>query len=47
MVSSLKTSFATKFDAKLVSDCLSTDEVSRAKCLAEGKYSSKEWNFRR
>ena len=47
MASSLKTSFATKFDAKLVSDCLSTDEVSRAKCLAEGKYSSKEWNLRR
>jgi lipoate-protein ligase A len=47
MASSLKTSFATKFDAKLASDCLSTHEVSRAKSLAEGKFSSKEWNFRR
>src|SRR5215208_5424441 len=47
MASSLKTSFATKFEAKLVSDCLSTHEVSRAKWLAEGKFSSKEWNFRR
>jgi lipoate---protein ligase len=47
MASSLKTSFATKFDAKLVSDCLSTEELARAKWLAEGKFSSKEWNFRR
>jgi lipoate---protein ligase len=47
MASSLKTSFATKFDAMLVSDCLSTDEISRAKGLAEGKFSSKDWNFRR
>jgi lipoate---protein ligase len=47
MASSLKTSFATKFDAVLVSDCLSVDEVNRAKRLAEGKFSSKEWNFRR
>src|SRR5919202_1519943 len=45
--SSLKTSFATKFDAMLVSDCLSIDEVNRAKRLAEAKFSSKEWNFRR
>jgi lipoate---protein ligase len=47
MASSLKTSFATKFDAVPVSDCLSVDEVNRAKRLAEGKFSSKEWNFRR
>jgi lipoate---protein ligase len=47
MASSLKTSFATKFDARLVSDFLSTNEVSRAKCLTEEKFSSKEWNFRR
>ena len=47
MASSLKTSFATKFDAVLVSDCLSIDEVNRAKRLAEAKFSSKEWNFRR
>jgi lipoate-protein ligase A len=47
MASSLKTSFATKFDAKLVSDYLSTEELARAKWLAEGKFSRKEWNFRR
>ena len=47
MASSLKTSFAEKFHAKLVADTLSTEEVSRAKWLAERKYSSKEWNFRR
>ena len=44
---SLKTGFATKFDAKLVFDCLSTDEASHAKWLAERKFSSNEWNFRR
>jgi lipoate-protein ligase A len=47
MASSLKTSFAEKFDAKLVADTMSTEEISRAKWLAERKYSSKEWNFRR
>jgi lipoate---protein ligase len=47
MASSLKTSFATKFDAELVSERLSSEEVNRAKWLAERKYSSKEWNFRR
>jgi lipoate-protein ligase A len=47
MASSLKTSFAKKFDAKLVADSLSTDEISCAKWLAERKYSSKEWNLRR
>ncbi len=47
MASSLKTSFAEKFDAQLVADNLSTEEISRAKWLAERKYSSKEWNFRR
>jgi lipoate---protein ligase len=47
MASSLKTSFATKFDAVLVSDCLSIDEVNRANRLAEGKFSSKEWNYKR
>jgi lipoate---protein ligase len=47
MASSLKTSFAEKFHAKLVADTLSTEEISRAKWLAERKYSSKEWNFRR
>jgi lipoate-protein ligase A len=47
MASSLKTSFATKFDAKLFSDCLSTEELARAKWLAEEKFSKKEWNFRR
>jgi lipoate---protein ligase len=47
MASSLKTSFAEKFHAELVADSLSTEEISRAKWLAERKYSSKEWNFRR
>ena len=47
MASSLRTSFAEKFDAKLVADSLSTEEVSHAKWLAERKYSSKEWNHRR
>lgn len=47
MASSLKTSFAEKFHAELVADNLSTEEISRAKWLAERKYSSKEWNFRR
>jgi lipoate---protein ligase len=47
MARCLKTGFAIKFDAELVSDCLSTDEVSRAKWLTERKFSSKEWNFRR
>jgi lipoate---protein ligase len=47
MASSLKTSFAAKFDAKLVSDYLSTEELARAKWLEEEKFNSKEWNFRR
>lgn len=47
MVSSLKTSFATKFDAKLLADTMSTKEINRAIWLAERKYSTKEWNFRR
>jgi lipoate---protein ligase len=47
MASSLRTSFAEKFDAKLVVDSLSTEEISHAKWLAERKYSSKEWNLRR
>jgi lipoate-protein ligase A len=47
MASSLKTGFATKFDAKLIADTMSTEEISRARWLAERKYNSKEWNFRR
>jgi lipoate-protein ligase A len=47
MASSLKTSFAEKFDAKLVVDSLSIEEISRAESLAERKYSSKGWNLRR
>ena len=47
MASSLKTSFATKFDAKLLADIMSTKETNRAIWLAERKYSTKEWNFRR
>ena len=47
MASSLKSSFATKFDAKLLADAMSTDEIIRASWLAERKYRSREWNFRR
>ncbi len=47
MASSLKTSFATKFDAKLVADTLRTEEVNRARWLEEWKYRSEEWNLRR
>jgi lipoate-protein ligase A len=47
MALSLKTNFATKFDAMLLTDSLSTEEISRARWLAERKYSSKEWNLRR
>jgi lipoate-protein ligase A len=47
MASSLKTSFATKFDAKLLADTMRPEEISRARWLAERKYSSREWNFRR
>jgi lipoate-protein ligase A len=47
MALSLKTSFATRFDAKLLADTLSTEEISRARWLAERKFSSKEWNLRR
>ena len=47
MASSLKSSFAAKFDAKIVVDTLSTEEIIRSRWLAERKYSSKEWNLRR
>ena len=47
MASSLKTSFATKFDAKLLADTMSTKEINHAKWLAERKYNSREWNRRR
>jgi lipoate-protein ligase A len=47
MASSLKTSFATKFDAKLLADTMSTEEINHAKWLAERKYNSREWNLRR
>ena len=47
MASTLKASFAEKFLATLVADNLSSEEISRAKWLAEEKYGSKEWNFRR
>jgi lipoate-protein ligase A len=47
MASSLKTSFSAKFDARIVVDSLSTEEIIRARWLAEHKYSSKEWNLRR
>jgi lipoate-protein ligase A len=47
MASSLKTSFATRFDAKLLADTMSTEEINHAKWLAERKYNSREWNRRR
>lgn len=47
MASSLKTSFATKFDAKLLADTMSTEEINHANWLAERKYNSREWNRRR
>lgn len=47
MATSLKTSFAAKFEAKLIDDTLSTEEISHAMWLAERKYSSNEWNLRR
>jgi lipoate-protein ligase A len=47
MASSLKTSFATKFDAKLLADIMSTEEINHANWLAERKYNSREWNRRR
>ena len=47
MATSLKTSFAAKFEAKLIDDALSTEEISHARWLAERKYSSNEWNLRR
>lgn len=47
MATSLKTSFAAKFEAKLIADTLSTEEISHARSLAERKYSKNEWNLRR
>jgi lipoate---protein ligase len=47
MTTSLKTSFAEKFECTMLEDTLSSKEISRAKWLAERKYTSKEWNFRR
>ena len=47
MATSLKTSFAAKFESKLITDALTTKEIVRARWLAEQKYSSKEWNLRR
>ena len=47
MATSLKTSFAAKFGAKLIADTLSTEEISHARWLAERKYSKNEWNLRR
>ena len=47
MATSLKISFAAKFESKLITDALSTKEISRARWLANRKYSSEEWNLRR
>ena len=45
VASSLRNSFAAKFDAKLVADTLSKEELSRARWLAERKYTNKKWNL--
>nr|MDQ4050378.1 lipoate--protein ligase family protein [Thermoproteota archaeon] len=47
MTTSLKTSFAERFECTLLEDTLNSKEISRANWLAERKYRSKEWNFRR
>lgn len=47
MATSLKASFAAKFEAKLIADTMSTEEISHARWLAERKYSNNEWNLRR
>jgi lipoate-protein ligase A len=47
MATSLKASFAAKFEAKLIADTLCTEEISHARWLAERKYSNNEWNLRR
>jgi lipoate-protein ligase A len=47
MATSLKASFAAKFEAKLIADTLCTEEISHARWLAELKYSNNEWNLRR
>jgi lipoate-protein ligase A len=47
MATSLKNSFAEKFEAKLMVDTLSTKEISCAMWLAEQKYGNKEWNLKR
>jgi lipoate-protein ligase A len=47
MATLLKASFAAKFEAKLIADTLSTEEIGHARWLAERKYSNNEWNLRR
>ncbi|MDQ4101577.1 MAG: lipoate--protein ligase family protein [Thermoproteota archaeon] len=47
MTTSLKTSFAERFECTLLEDTLNSKEINRANWLAERKYRSKEWNFRR
>lgn len=47
MASSVKISFAEKFDANIVSGSLSDEVINRAEWLADRRYGSKEWNFRR
>lgn len=47
MTSLLKSGFAQKFNADIVGYNLSAEEISRAKWLANQRYGSKEWNFRR
>ena len=47
MASSVKISFAEKFDANIVSGSLSDEVINRAEWLADRRYGSNEWNFRR
>jgi lipoate-protein ligase A len=47
IASSLKTSFAEKFCTKLIPTYLTVQEMNTSHWLAEHKYSSKKWNFKR
>ncbi len=47
LISSLKESFQKELNIKLISDTPTKDELKHAKALEQGKYSTREWNFRR
>src|SRR3712207_8158490 len=46
MATSLKTSFAAKFESKLITDALSTKEISRARWLARSEEHTSELQSR-